>query len=48
MLQSTYGNDQGRPFEDFHQLFKDKRIILGAGLKVFFQYELRVANRFQG
>ncbi|MDA9487934.1 hypothetical protein XI08_01530 [Bradyrhizobium sp. CCBAU 11361] len=48
LLQSTYGNDQGRPFEDFHQLFKDKRIILGVGLKVFFQYELRVANRFQG
>jgi len=48
LLQSTYSNDQGRPFENFHQLFKDTRIILGTGLQVFFQYELRVANRFQG
>ncbi|MDH2354840.1 hypothetical protein QCM80_29855 [Bradyrhizobium sp. SSUT112] len=34
--------------ENFHQVFKDTRIVLGVGLKEFFQYELRVANRFQG
>jgi len=48
LLQSTYSNDQSRPLENFHQLFKDTRVIPGMGPKEFFQYELRVANRFQG
>ncbi|OAF17467.1 hypothetical protein AXW67_08885 [Bradyrhizobium neotropicale] len=48
LLQSTYSNDQGGAFENFHQLLKDMRIILGPGLKVFFQYELRFAYRLQG
>lgn len=48
LLQSTYSNDQGRAFENFYQLIEDRRIILGTGLKVFFQYKLRFANRLQG
>ncbi|TYO61991.1 hypothetical protein FXV83_35395 [Bradyrhizobium hipponense] len=47
LLQSAYGDDQGGAFENFHQLLKDMRIILGPGLKVFFQYELRFANCLQ-
>jgi hypothetical protein len=48
LLQSTYSNDQGGTIENFHQSFKDMRIVLGVGLKVFFQYELRFADRLQG
>ncbi|RXG96333.1 hypothetical protein EAS62_12095 [Bradyrhizobium zhanjiangense] len=48
LLQSTYSNEQGGAFENFQQLFKDMRIILRTGPKVFFQYELRFANRLQG
>jgi hypothetical protein len=47
LLQSTYSNNQGGAFENFHQFFENARVILVAGLKVFFQYELRFANRLQ-
>jgi hypothetical protein len=45
LLQSAYSNYQIGAFENFHQLVEDTLIVLGPRLKVFFQYELRFANR---
>jgi len=47
LLQSAYSNYQIGAFENFHQLVEDALIVLGPGLKVFFQEELRLANRMK-
>jgi hypothetical protein len=45
LLQSAYSDYQIGAFENFHQLVEDRLVVLGPRLKVFFQYELRFANR---
>jgi len=47
LLQSAYSDYQIGPFENFHQLVQDTVVIPGSGLKVFFQYALRFANRLK-
>jgi len=47
LLQSAYSENQIRAFEHFHQLVEDALIVLRPRLKVFFQYELRFANRLK-
>src|SRR3979490_2504415 len=47
LLQSAYGEYQIGAFENFHQFMEDMLIVLRPRLKVFFQYELRFANRLQ-
>jgi hypothetical protein len=44
LLQAAHSNYQIGAFENFHQLIKDKLIVLRPGPKVFFQYELRFVN----
>ena len=48
LLQSAYSAHHVRAFENFHQLVEDTLIILGPGLKIFFQYELRFADCLKG
>ena len=47
MLQAAYSDYQIGAFEHFHQLVEDTLIVLRPGPKVFFQYELRFANRLK-
>jgi hypothetical protein len=47
LLQSAYSEYQIGAFENFHQLVEDTLIVLRPGPKVFFQYELRFANRLK-
>jgi hypothetical protein len=47
LLQSAYGEYQIGTLENFHQLVEDALIVLRPRLKVFFQYELRFANRLE-
>ena len=46
-LQAAYSDYQIGAFENFHQPVEDTLIVLRPGPKVFFQYELRFANRLQ-
>jgi hypothetical protein len=49
LLQSTYSDYQIGPFENLHQLVENAPlVVLGARLKVFFQYSLRFADRLKG
>ncbi|SDS27784.1 hypothetical protein [Bradyrhizobium canariense] len=43
-LPSTYGDDQIRPIEHFHQLVEEALIVVGARLKIFFQNALCFAD----
>jgi hypothetical protein len=45
--QAAYSDYQIGAFENFHQLFENTLIVLRPGPKVFFQYELRFANRLK-
>jgi cell division protein FtsB len=46
LLQSAYSDYQIGPFENLHQPVKNTPlVILGARLKVYFQYSLRFADR---
>jgi hypothetical protein len=48
LLQSAYSDYQIGPFENLHQPVKNTPlIVLGARLKVFFQYSLRLADRLK-
>jgi len=45
LLQSAYCNQQFGASQNFHQLVENARVIVvGTGLKIFLQYELRIAN----
>ncbi len=45
LLQSTYCNQQFGGSQNFHQLVENARVIVvGTGLKIFLQYDLRFAN----
>jgi hypothetical protein len=48
LLQTAYSDDQTGAFENFHQPVENALIVLGLGLKVFFEYELRFANCLKG
>jgi hypothetical protein len=45
LLQSAYSEHQIGAFENFHQPVEDPLVVLRPRLEVFFQYELRFANR---
>jgi hypothetical protein len=45
--QAAYSDYQIGAFENFHQLVENTLIVLRPGPKVFFQYELRFANRLK-
>jgi hypothetical protein len=48
LLQSTYSDNQIGPFENLHQLVENAPLaVLGARLKIFFQYSLRFADRLK-
>jgi hypothetical protein len=47
LLQSAYSEHQIGAFENFHQPVEDTLIVLRPRQKVFFQYELRFANRLK-
>jgi tagatose-1,6-bisphosphate aldolase non-catalytic subunit AgaZ/GatZ len=47
LLQAGYCDYQIGAFENFHQLVEDTLVVLRLGPKVFFQYELRFANRLE-
>jgi len=48
LLQSAYSDYQIGPFENLHQPVKNTPlVILGARLKVYFQYSLRFADRLK-
>jgi hypothetical protein len=48
LLQSTYSDYQIGPFENLHQPVKNAPlVVLGARLKIFFQYLLRSADRMK-
>ena len=45
LVQSAYCNQQFGASQNFHQLVENARVIVvGTGLKIFVQYELRIAN----
>jgi hypothetical protein len=44
LLQTAYGDYQIGAFENLHQLVEDSLVVLRPRPKIFFQYELRVAN----
>jgi hypothetical protein len=41
LLQSTYGDNQIGPFENFHQFGENALVALGSWFEVFLQYALR-------
>ena len=45
LLQAAHSSHHIGTFENFYQLVEDTLTILRPGLQVFFQYELRLANR---
>jgi hypothetical protein len=48
LRQSTYSDYQIGPFENLHQLLENEPlVVLGARLKIFFQYSLRFADRLK-
>jgi hypothetical protein len=48
LLQSTYSDYQIGPFENLHQLVENAPLaVLGARLKIFFQYSLRITDRLK-
>ena len=47
LLQAAYGDYQIGTFENFHQTVEDTLMVLRPRPKVFFQYELRFANRLK-
>jgi hypothetical protein len=48
LLQSAYSDYQIGPLENLHQPVKNTPlVVLGAGLKVYFQYSLRLADRLK-
>jgi hypothetical protein len=48
LLQSAYGDDQIGPFENLHQFVKNAPlVVLGAWLKISFQYSLRFPDRLK-
>jgi len=48
LLQSTYSDYQTGPFENLHQLVENAPlVVLGARLKIFFQYSLGFADRMK-
>jgi hypothetical protein len=40
LLQSTYGDNQIGPFENFHQFGENALVVLGSRFEVFLQYAL--------
>jgi len=49
LLQSAYSDYQIGPLENLHQPIKNTPlVVLGARLKVYFQYSLRFADRLKG
>jgi hypothetical protein len=44
LLQSTYGDNQIGPFENFHQFGEDALVVLGSWFEVFLQYALRFVD----
>ena len=44
MLQPAYSDHQFRAFKNFDQLVQDALVVLGSGLQIFLQYELRFAD----
>jgi hypothetical protein len=44
LLQSTYGDNQIGPFENFHQFGENALVVLGAWFEVFLQYALRFVD----
>ena len=47
LLQAADSDDQIGTFENFHQLVEDALVVLRPRPKVFFQYQLRFANRLK-
>jgi hypothetical protein len=47
LLQAAYSDYQIGAFENFHQLVENTLVVLRPRPKVFFQYELRFANRLE-
>jgi hypothetical protein len=48
LLQSAQSDRQSGPFENFHQPVENTPlVVLGARLKVFLQYVLRLADRLK-
>jgi hypothetical protein len=44
LLQSSYGDNQIGPFENFHQFGENVLVVLGAWFEVFLQYALRLVD----
>jgi hypothetical protein len=44
LLQSTYGDNQIGPFENFHQFGENVLVVLGSWFEVFLQYALRFVD----
>ena len=44
LLQSTYGDNQIGPFENFHQFGENALVVLGSWFEVFLQYALRFVD----
>jgi hypothetical protein len=44
LLQSTYGDNQIGPFENFHQFCENALVVLGSWFEVFLQYALRFVD----
>jgi hypothetical protein len=44
LLQSTYGDNQIGPFENFHQSGENALVVLGSWFEVFLQYALRFVD----
>ncbi len=44
LLQSAHSNDQIGPLKNLHQPVENALIVVGAGLKVFVQYALGLAD----
>ncbi len=45
LLQARHSNHHIGAFENFYELVENTLIVLRPRLQVFFQYELRLANR---
>ncbi|MEH2503845.1 hypothetical protein V1290_002656 [Bradyrhizobium sp. AZCC 1578] len=45
LLQAAHSSHHIGTFENFYQFVEDTLTVLRPGLQVFFQYELRLANR---
>jgi hypothetical protein len=47
LLQSTYGDNQIGPFENFQQFGENALVVLGSWFEVFLQYALRFVDRLK-